>query len=69
MLVPLGNVHSRGGGGAAPLLLLVRMPPAEARNPIRSFTRVQEREEGAEFRWSRDGEERRAAESSGDTLA
>lgn len=37
-------------------------------DPNQEIPRVQGREEGAEFRWSRDGEERLVAESSGDTL-
>lgn len=37
-------------------------------DPNQEFPRVQGREEGAEFRWSRDGEESLAAESSADAL-
>lgn len=64
---PSGERVFPGGRGRHPFALLVRMSLAEAGISIRSFTRVQEREERAEFRWSGDGEERLAAESSGES--
>lgn len=64
---PSGERVFPGGRGRHPFLLLVRMSLAEAGISIRSFSRGQEGEEGAEFRWSGDGEERPAAESSGES--